>query len=559
MIVNKNSYKFLVLIILFLPIISFFSTAKVSNATPLDDISKQIQDKQKAREETLVKIKAIESNVSSITSQNSNLQKILSDLNNQKAELDKQIAIFDSQIEDQNKLLKDYATKLDQKRAEVNEKANYIYKLSFLQPNPVLSDEKSIEAYFNNSAKTNASINLFKAELVEFQKQLEIISNAKAQSQKDKDAVASTKTSLETRIAAVQNQLANNNTSIANANKNKSALTSQLNTLDGQLQFLSAQQKALLDAELAKMNANKQVNQVNIIAGQYFFMGRGRDLVEGHGLGMAQWGAYGMAQKGFTYDQILTFYYSGTTIGDYQEPAQIIVDGITGPISFQDYLAGIGEVPNNWPTEAVKAQVVAARTYAMRVCGNQNPCHICGTASCQVYIGGQGKKPFVEATKGKVILYQGRPIVAYFSASHRGYSSSLRNVWGGSDLPYIKPVQDDKWAYKDYQTTNPYYSSSCTGSTCPTKMIKPYSWQWRTNGYDLNELSTIFSRSSRTNVGTLKSITVTRDISGRVGKITLIGSTGTKSLTGWDFRTIFNANTPFNDYLYSTDFNFFQK
>ena len=35
----------------------------------------------------------------------------------------------------------------------------------------------------------------------------------------------------------------------------------------------------------------------------------------GHGVGMAQWGAYGYAQQGYSYDEILAHYYKGTTLG----------------------------------------------------------------------------------------------------------------------------------------------------------------------------------------------------------------------------------------------------
>jgi SpoIID/LytB domain protein len=282
---------------------------------------------------------------------------------------------------------------------------------------------------------------------------------------------------------------------------------------------------------------------------------------------MSQWGAYGMALQGWTYDKILTFYYTGVNIGEYKEPEKITVPDKAqnyppqakerGYLTVDEYLGGMGEVPNSWPKEAVKAQIVAARTYLMGSCGNKNECQICGTASCQVYNGvtsadptGLGKQSLVLETKNKVILYNGAPIVAYYSASHRGYSSSISTVWGGTDLPYIQPVNDDAFAYKDYKTPNPYNTS---------QMIATYNWQWHTNGYTPEQLTTIFSKNTRTDVGNFQKIDIQKDVANRVSKITITGDKGSKSLTGWDFRAIFNASTPFNDYVYSTEFNFYQK
>src|SRR5438309_9235888 len=51
----------------------------------------------------------------------------------------------------------------------------------------------------------------------------------------------------------------------------------------------------------------------------------------GHGIGMSQWGAYGLAQKGWTHQQILTHYYTGTTVAQQTQPATIrvgLVDGV---------------------------------------------------------------------------------------------------------------------------------------------------------------------------------------------------------------------------------------
>ncbi len=553
---NKNLVRLVCVFLLLLIAIPFFNAySHRVRADELSDINNQIQQKQKEKEQTLKNIKDIEKNIQSIASSNSSLASQLNQLKAQKTNLDKQVSDLNKKNQEQDDLLKKVTTDIDTRQKDIQERTNYMYKLSFSQPDLLLGEEKDAKSFFSDLARASAEIDMFRIQVKDYQNQVQLANQLKTQIDTDKKNAQATIDTVNKQINDVQSKIAGNQNAIAAANKNKQGLVSKSNDLSSQLQGLSARQKQLLDAEIAKMNAAKQAVQKPLENGQYFFMGRGRDRIEGHGIGMSQWGMYGMAQKGWTYDQILKFYYTGVTIGDYQEPDQIVVDGKTnGPIPFQDYLAGIGEVPSSWPEEAVKAQVVAARTYAMRAAhpDANGVMHICGTDACQVYNGGTDKKKYVEATKGKVILYNGAPIVAYYTASARGYTTSLNAAWGSTDLPYIKPVKDDEYAYKDYKSCDPYVTASCN-------LISTYNWQWRTNGYTLGQLTEIFSKSSSLNVGNVQRVDVSKDVSNRVSKITLVGDKGQKSLTGWDFRAIFNAVTPYNDYVYSTEFAFYQK
>jgi stage II sporulation protein D (peptidoglycan lytic transglycosylase) len=123
---------------------------------------------------------------------------------------------------------------------------------------------------------------------------------------------------------------------------------------------------------------------------------------------------------------------------------------VVNDVALEDYLRGIAEMPSGWPAEALRAQGVAARTYAVwqiragpsaqtAALGAQ----ICATEGCQVYAGlakerqehGGAWVAAVESTRGQVLLYQGAPIVAKYSSSNGG-----RSVSGGK--PYLRPVAD---------------------------------------------------------------------------------------------------------------------
>ncbi|MGH8972254.1 MAG: SpoIID/LytB domain-containing protein, partial [Acidimicrobiia bacterium] len=131
-------------------------------------------------------------------------------------------------------------------------------------------------------------------------------------------------------------------------------------------------------------------------------------------------------------------------------PPPVTGVGVVNDVGFEDYLKGIAEVPAGWPPEALRAQAVAARTYALWVLENGAAgaagdlgAQICATEGCQVYAGlAKERAPnaanwvaAVEATAGQVLLYQDRAIVAKYSSSNGG-----RSVSGGK--PYLKPVDD---------------------------------------------------------------------------------------------------------------------
>ncbi len=131
-------------------------------------------------------------------------------------------------------------------------------------------------------------------------------------------------------------------------------------------------------------------------------------------------------------------------------PPPVAGVGVVNEVGFEDYLKGIAEVPAGWPAEALRAQAIAARTYALWVLENGAAgaagalgAQICATEGCQVYAGlAKERAPnagnwvaAVEATAGRVLLYQGKAIVAKYSSSNGGRSMS-----GGQ--PYLKPVDD---------------------------------------------------------------------------------------------------------------------
>jgi stage II sporulation protein D len=116
-------------------------------------------------------------------------------------------------------------------------------------------------------------------------------------------------------------------------------------------------------------------------------------------------------------------------------------------IGLEDYLKGVVpfEMPALWHLEALKAQTVAARTYAMGYISKT----VDDTQSYQVYGGyawHENSTKAVEATEGQVITYGGSPIGAgaVFSSSNGGKTESNTNAWGSQALPYLT-IKDDPY------------------------------------------------------------------------------------------------------------------
>ncbi len=186
-----------------------------------------------------------------------------------------------------------------------------------------------------------------------------------------------------------------------------------------------------------------------------------------HRKGMSQYGARGRAQSGQNFSTILNAYYGKSPVSK-DTGGTIKVTG-HGEMDFEGrYLLGIAEMPSTWHPEALKAQAVAARTYAFRY--KQEGKEICTTEACQVFNSGKADNPpdawrqAVNDTRGQVL----EDVVTYYASTHGGYASPIgwdtTDGSGGDnfiDRAYDK-IGGSPWLYKAWWRQG--YSNS--GSTC---------------------------------------------------------------------------------------------
>ncbi|NET72605.1 MAG: SpoIID/LytB domain-containing protein, partial [Sphaerospermopsis sp. SIO1G2] len=120
-------------------------------------------------------------------------------------------------------------------------------------------------------------------------------------------------------------------------------------------------------------------------------------------------------------------------------------------VDLEEYLYSVlgGEMNSSWPAEALKAQAIAARTYALykREEQRNNPVYDLGDTPdrWQIYKGVSSESrsiyDAVDSTAGQVLTYNNRIILSVFHACSGGHTENVEDVWG-NPLPYLRAVKD---------------------------------------------------------------------------------------------------------------------
>ncbi len=186
-------------------------------------------------------------------------------------------------------------------------------------------------------------------------------------------------------------------------------------------------------------------------------------------------------------------------------------------LKIEKYLKSVvgSEMPKDWPIEALKAQAVASRTYALHQLKKKSEYDLDSTVSSQVYLGVEAETArtiqAVNSTRSIVMLHNGRLIDAVFHSSSGGQTESSIEVWG-KYRPYLKSVLD-------YDQQNPSYK-----------------WEKR---IEQKKLSEIFKKIGGFNAIRIQEKTNTDRI--KIAKI--YGPKGVQTLTGKEIRNLFNLKS----------------
>ncbi len=148
----------------------------------------------------------------------------------------------------------------------------------------------------------------------------------------------------------------------------------------------------------------------------------------------------------------------------YRDTLELAAGGgpLISELDIEDYVAGVDEMPSRWPAEALRAQAIAARTYAWYVArtGVYDGFDICATVACQVYRGVQVEldegrptpwRAAVDDTAGQVLLDEGVPILArYFSTSGGRTYANEEAFPSEGPRDYLVSIEDPADAVSPY-------------------------------------------------------------------------------------------------------------
>ncbi len=190
---------------------------------------------------------------------------------------------------------------------------------------------------------------------------------------------------------------------------------------------------------------------------------------------------------------------------------------VINQVDLEEYVKGVvpAEVNSSWHQEMLKAQAVAARTYALyqQMLSTTREYDVAATVQDQVYKGKNGIDEAVlravDDTRGLVLTYQNAPIYAAFSSTAAGLTEDAVNVWS-KEYPYLKGVE------------------------CPFDLESPY-YQWKAS-FRLDKLEQSL-RQQGFAVGTIASMEpLAFSRGGRVAKLRVVHSDGELILRGEDLR-----------------------
>ncbi|HEX8965218.1 MAG TPA: SpoIID/LytB domain-containing protein [Patescibacteria group bacterium] len=315
-------------------------------------------------------------------------------------------------------------------------------------------------------------------------------------------------------------------------------------------------------------------------------------------VGLNQYGAKGRAEAGQNYQQILSAYYNATLSTGYNQGINIHVTGTNDygqsfdtNWNIEDYLKHIYEIPASWPAEALKAQAIAARSYALAYTNNGSS-SICPDQHCQEVkqeLNSQTWIDAVNATAGQVLTSGGQPIKAWFSSTHGGYAFTSSDI-GWSSTDYTKRLVDasgsvgsfsdlqnnayDKgspWFYCDWGSrggTAWLRSSEVADIANVVALVqadsstKEHLYQTDkpnpagTDTWDAGRVQQELRNRNITPFTSVSSVSVDADFgNGKVNTVHVNGDAGSMSFSGDFFKTYFNIRAPGNIQIVGPLFN----
>ena len=449
------------------------------------EYQEKMEEKEEEHQSTSKELEKLSGELEDISGEISELASQISIKQSSIDELQAKIDRLKEQIQEINENLEDRKATLEKKETLRNAAIRNLSKKSlltewekFIGSSSDLSSLDGFEyatfTYIFDRALSKDSLNWIKVlteEILGFEAN-------KAEAFKLKEEISRAQTSL----ISLKNQMDRQK---AEAEEVKGALTEEqeektekLLSLEEEIAKLSAKQKAILEQKygggtISGYDAPEYKLPSCPFDKGFALMSYGAFT---HRYGMSQFGAKGRAEDGQDYKEIIKFYY-GEKIKEKDDfPKKIKVQGYR-EMDFQKYLYGLAEMLSSWPKETLKAQAVAARSYAYRTMQGsayREDGGICTSDSCQVFLESKVNDSraerwheAVDDTKNEIIGGSMDKIgYGWYSSTTGGW---IHNVGWDGDWPngaYEKKAKSP-WFYKAWYNypLEPNSSDTCGRST----------------------------------------------------------------------------------------------
>ncbi len=542
-------------------------------AETLEEIEKQLSDLQNQMELSMKATAPLESEVAKLSKQLSGIQAQIVESGKKVEELSQSISLREGDIKEKYSVL----------AAKVRD---YYKKNSQYSPLLIFVSSKSAGEVTRGLAYKAATADEDKNLIVTITTDILKLESDKKKIETDRARLAGLQTKLDTQKNFFEHE-------IAGAKKWQAELSGKIATLTAKQQSILSEksgtfQTTVGDVPLADDPASRPDYSPGFSPAFAVF-----SFGAPHFKGMSQYGAYGRAKSGQNVETILKAYYGGgiEIKKDYDVNIKIKVDGY-GSFSLEDYTKRIYEMPGSWGEdggmEALKAQAVAARSYALARTGN-GASSICATEACQVFKpspkGGKWDEA-VNATKGWVLMAGGSPFSAWYASTSGGYQESYSGngystpgFWdtpsgqaGWTGQAYEK-VAGSPWFYKAWYKSragdscgrnHPWLNSEEMADILnawsvlfngggDASRVTPESGCWGGNPYSKQDLKSIGGFTS------VSGVNVTYANNGVTANITFQTNKGSSTISGTDFKKAFNLRAPGRISLKSGLFNIEKK
>lgn len=402
------------------------------------DLEKEITEKSHQIAEKKTVLSEIEKKIAEIRGSNNSLSKKISLMSEEIKKLQDSISKTEGEI----------ATKLEEiedKRRELEEKKKFLDDIS---GDLYIETRNRIPSFFfvgegwsdilRGFYIKSSTISFLREEIEKISGDFSSLADAKNLLSEEKDDLDNQKKDLDSSVKLLNDERAKLQAELSKQNAEKGVLSAEITDLSKKVSQLQAALIAARTGGIVSSGGSAgTVLGTSISQAPSGYFGVFSIGAYTHRNGMSQWGAKARAAAGQSSSQILGFYYPGTRISNGTVKINGVNESLMSTISiegyenksFEDYyLLGIKEMPDYFGLEALKAQAIAARTYAVRRTNNGRR-SICTTQSCQVFnlpLKGGLWKTAVEQTRGQVLVNSdGTPALTQYAAVHGAWVNNV--------------------------------------------------------------------------------------------------------------------------------------